>query len=394
MAWAGVIAPWKLAQDSSSRELSASRATSLDRLSRSTSHTDLEELHLAPGRHASTHGLKEEESDDDLDGEDLLELNAGPVEEDTYGYAIASIVRDLGWLTKESNLKYLRLLRLTSSFILLLWTIGLQVFLLHFVRKILTARSVHDIRHTYSDYERHMYPNHTTSFYAVGATFFRGVDGYRVDSNFETLEKDTQDYVCEIPLSQPLYLSMILLLWAMTCVYQLRQITDSILRCVWRPKTVISMQYATSPENEDPRTLVVEGLTVPVKVVLLCFVFMPQVLVNLYLLWLGSRWLVSTADLEELLLNAVALEFVANLKDGIYQSFVPLRSKLETQNTKIMPHKKRALLSCWELFSSFGWAIAAIMWSVLYINWQRVLVDYKWDVRDLCEKYLTRETAG
>merc|ERR1719506_306130 len=43
--------------------------------------------------------------------------------------------------------------------------------------------------------------------------------------------------------------------------------------------------------------------------------------------WFGSFWLIRTADLEALLLNAVALGFVLEVDDYIYEAFAPLSAK-------------------------------------------------------------------
>merc|ERR1712232_1326061 len=102
------------------------------------------------------------------------------------------------------------------------------------------------------------------------------------------------------------------MLWALTCLLQLRLTTGRLHQTVLVPRTVSSMNVALNYKGteEDPHMQEVKGLTCAVKGVLVAIVFLPQILITLFLLWLGSRWLVATADLADLLLNAVALEFV------------------------------------------------------------------------------------
>merc|ERR1712039_1021542 len=90
----------------------------------------------------------------------------------------------------------------------------------------------------------------------------------------------------------------------------------------------------------------------------------------------------------DLLLNAVALEFVLLLKELIYNLMVPNRSKLETQSTYVLPGRKRSHATCWEFFSSFSWGLFAFAWVICYVKWQRVLPSYRWDVADMCDTYL------
>ena len=45
------------------------------------------------------------------------------------------------------------------------------------------------------------------------------------------------------------------------------------------------------------------------------------------LLWFGCRWLINTVDLGELLLNAVALEFVTSIDELVFSALAPMRTK-------------------------------------------------------------------
>merc|ERR1719460_3295669 len=77
---------------------------------------------------------------------------------------------------------------------------------------------------------------------------------------------------------------------------------------------------SASRENgeDDPEELVLPGLPKCVKVTLVMTVFGPQLYILITLLVAGCRWLCATADLTDLLLNALALEFVLNVKDLLY----------------------------------------------------------------------------
>jgi len=46
-------------------------------------------------------------------------------------------------------------------------------------------------------------------------------------------------------------------------------------------------------------------------------VLLPRLLMSGVLLWLGCRWLLATPNFADLVLNAVALEFILTLKAGI-----------------------------------------------------------------------------
>ena len=116
---------------------------------------------------------------------------------------------------------------------------------------------------------------------------------------------------------------------------------------------------------------VVVGLTAVLKSVLMAACIVPRYLIDVYLLWLGCRWLAATPSFGDLLLNAaprlvaavlyvipsfsrymeppmwksrfaqVALEFILLLKDTLYAGVVPDRNKRATQNTLIQPWQKK-----------------------------------------------------
>jgi hypothetical protein len=334
------------------------------------------------------------EEGSDYPEEDVLQMQLEPLEEDTYGFAIASIVRDVGWLSKGSDLFFTRMARLASSLTLLGFTVFLQVFLLRFAKTMLTAAQVHAIRGTYSEFEKHMYPNHTIMIYHGEAGYYRGIDGYRVDSQFDTLPEDLKESVCEIPLSQPEYLFAVLFIWTVSCVQQFKYVIFRFRQMILNTETLQSMQFSTDVDSEDPKRQVVRGLTMTIKVALTTLVFLPQVLIICFLLFLGSRWLLATNSLLEILLNAVALEFILQLKDVLYLAFVPLRSKLDTQSTVILPHKQRSHLSCLDICGSIIWLAPVLIWVSYYLTiGQNVLPQYRWDVRDVCATYLAKERA-
>eukprot|EP00427_Karlodinium_veneficum_P059004 CAMPEP_0169392658 /NCGR_PEP_ID=MMETSP1017-20121227/48869_1 /TAXON_ID=342587 /ORGANISM="Karlodinium micrum, Strain CCMP2283" /LENGTH=193 /DNA_ID=CAMNT_0009495879 /DNA_START=351 /DNA_END=930 /DNA_ORIENTATION=- len=154
------------------------------------------------------------------------------------------------------------------------------------------------------------------------------------------------------------------------------------------------MTMSTTTRDEDPDITIVQGLTCSVKVALVFLVFLPQAFMTCLLCWLGCRWMTATSDLGELLLNAVALEFVLLLKENLYKVLVPKRSKQEMQSTYVMKDddEEKANPSVASFFCSFLWGVGAALWVLVYISFlQHVLVDYQWDISDICQPYLVEQ---
>merc|ERR1712079_707775 len=99
-------------------------------------------------------------------------------------------------------------------------------------------------------------------------------------------------------------------------------------------------------------------------------------------------------DFGELVLNAVALEFVLVIRNLIYEAAVSERSKLDPSRTKIVSEEKTHRANLQSFTKDILWFLVAILWVLLYmgipnviLGWQMVLPNYKWDVRAVCEDW-------
>merc|ERR1719262_1192845 len=113
----------------------------------------------------------------------------------------------------------LRMSRIVASFFLLFCIMALQIFLLEQVRRFGSAEAVHDIREVYDDFEKKMYNGHVTwTIYGKA----RGEDGFFDYTKFNELSDDEKDVACKIPFSQPEFLAVILLIWSLTVVGEIK----------------------------------------------------------------------------------------------------------------------------------------------------------------------------
>merc|ERR1719189_378146 len=120
----------------------------------------------------------------------------------------------------------------------------------------------------------------------------------------------------------------ILLIWALTCIGELQHAVRTYYNLIRNLPAVASNKDMLQKGDDK---MVVQGVSVCFKVVIVSCVIIPQVAIALVLLWLGSRWLTATTDFTDLLLNAVALEFIFCLKDLIYKTVISARSKKDVE---------------------------------------------------------------
>jgi len=343
------------------------------------------------------------------DSNDEIEIRMhDPFDEDAYSLAIALIVRDLYSLASgKAQKKGLRYTRLLFSVGLIALTVSLQVAILAGTKHYVTPQQVADIRDSYDKYELIMYGKGNTIVNRHGK--HRGIEGFFNASSFVDLKDkkkggdgDLQKNVCNIPLSQLNFIGLVLLVWSITCMAQLKKCVENFVAIVFFAQTKRSMAEALtefmdddddgdeggSDINDGIPIQVITGLTWPVKVMMIFCIFLPDMLTTLYVLWLGSRWLVATNDFGNLLSNAVALEFILALKCLLFYALVSERNKRDLRHTGLAPSWDKEPAGFGIYFSSIVWAVAAFCWVYYYVHHQQVLPDYKWDITAVCTPWL------
>lgn len=385
--------------------------------------------------------------DDDDDGdetgdEELEEIEFHELDGDLFGFAVAALIRDYPVFEGKKLDRKLRLARLFMSQALVLFNIGLQVYVLICIKLYVTAKAVHDIRHVYSRYEMVMYgceahPDHCTK--TVNG-FYRGIGGPKspnfVHANFESVEEDDQSLVCRVAFSQPYFYMVILAIWSLTCLGDIKRTLELFTQLVWKLDTTPHMyeEHDRGDLREHHQPVILErenaeddfsnykkkcvkskladlsdndrlvvGLSRMVKLYLTIVIFLPRFLIVMVLLWLGCRWLTATTSFVDILLNAVALEFILLLKDLLFATVVPMKNKDHVKHTLILPElaqeengeytfKRKGNWAAY--FGSFTWLFITLAWVLFYVYWfQMVLPHYNWDVHDVCTKWIAARYA-
>ncbi|CAK9091608.1 Uncharacterized protein SCF082_LOCUS43148 [Durusdinium trenchii] len=259
---------------------------------------------------------------------------------------------------------------------------------------LVASRAVTEIRQIYGRYEFVMYGADVTHNYLTPNGFPRGLDKRYFDAtlglkgkelnvalraNFARLTDDEKDLACAIPFSQLQILVPILFIWTLTIVADLRRCGDLFVRLILATPTITSMK----------ETSIVVGLTKEVKALLASTCMIPRWIIDVYLLWLGCRWLCATPSFSDLLLNSVALEFIVLLKDwgGGCGARPPGGSecteqrggnKRATQNTLIQPWQKKEPANYRVFLSAFLLVLVTFSWVYYYIYRFQAVFDAVW----------------
>jgi hypothetical protein len=326
---------------------------------------------------------------------DVIEVEPHQLDADTFGMSVCSLTRDSYFMSIE-GFSMARLLRIVSSLFIAWTTIWIQVFLLLKVKEFVSAKAVHDIREAYDKYELTIYGGVQHTTLTVNGKH-RGIDKFfpplaEARKRLATLSDDEQDAICHIPLSQPSFFAVILLVWTILCMAELRK-AYNLQSAIVNLKTVPTMAEALQSGSDEKSKSdgLISGMTLWMKAVTTFFIFIPRVLITLYLLWVGCRWLLGTTEFDNLVSNAVALEFILLVKDILYMALTPLRNHIDLSITQIEPHPKTLRPAPLAFAMTLLLLAVACGWVYLYIGYvQVVLPGYKWDIRSVCEEYMKK----
>lgn len=346
------------------------------------------------GQDGSESSLKDPAMDDiDVDTivVDVATMRPIEIDEDTFGMTLCSMTRDFYFIFLH-GCSLARCVRLIKSFLLLALTIVLQVLLLGF-SQFVCARQVHEIREAYDLFEVAIYGKEHTTLTENGK--HRGIPAYQPPfdeamKRLNGLSEDDQDSICRIPLSQPTFFGLILLIWTLTCLTELRKAFELQFH-IWMLETVPSMSMAMRRGEEEANEEgdIIRGMTRYMKALTTIIMFIPRVGITIYLLWIGCRWLLATTDFADLIMNAVALEFVLLIKEALYVALVPSRSRHDVKNTFFEPYPKTIAPAWFNFVNTLLILALACVWVFLYMHhFQMVLPDYRWDVHDVCAEYI------
>jgi hypothetical protein len=262
-------------------------------------------------------------------------------------------------------------------------------------KQFVSAKEVHDIRNDYSKFEETMYGSCTKSLNGK----CRGV-GPIIKENFGKLTDAEQAAACRISLSQPGFFFAVLFIWSLTTCRELKLSLHLFLMLIFNMPTCENMGQAITDFDAEADEFRVVALPVWMKSFIGIVVILPRVGIALYLTWLGCRWLLAINNFADLILNAVALEFVLCLKDSLFGALMSRKNRHDVQNTKFPPNIKKGSHAAVMLFTTtFAYVSVTFAWVAIYIGYlpfldlrftglQKVLPGYQWDVHDVCIKWM------
>jgi len=307
---------------------------------------------------------------------------------DTWGSGIICIIEEVPKIF-TGTAGYPQFLRTGFALACLVVNIVLQYLLLWFVLKYVCNPAVAKLQTLYKAYH--------ASCFAEDGTFME-VKWH----NFEYRQE-----LCDMALSEPAFVGTMLMIWVSRMLGEFRSVVYLVRSIESIPKVPHQSLMINLYESELGTIHEIVGLTHRVCFCLHLFITVPQFGINLWLTYMGVRWLASTVSFSDLILNALALQFIVEIDEILLRSLYPERMISALQRAKFAPPRTR--LSPEEdqidLKKRYHQAIVAtvsvfLIVLIYLVGLQQVLPHFSWDVNsNICanvmkERFTPKCTFG
>jgi len=270
----------------------------------------------------------DEDEPDEADGD--IDLD-----EDVYGAAIFSFIFDSFEIIHATDSNHsegedhdglslkMNIARISFVSLILVCNYLLQGSMLFFIVKFVVLTTLHETQRVYQRYHSEVF-----------------TDGAYDAAKWETF--DAKDSLCGIAFSNFFFMYAILCLWWCTMLKDVRLI-DKMRRnmsSVAHAATINDMiQF---PEEGSDEPVRVKAFVTPIRMLLYFGILLPKLLISSGLLLIGTVWLSATDNFGDLILNAVALEFVIGIDELLFEAMLPGTIRERICETKLWVKPKKS----------------------------------------------------
>jgi hypothetical protein len=250
--------------------------------------------------------------------DDHEEISLDP---DVYDASFFSITFDsyelFTGLDRDGISLWVNVYRMFFTLLLLLANYALQLGLLCWISMFVALPSVHRAQTVYQSYH---------------AVVFE--QGEFQQHLWEAWEPERREALCSVAFSQYWFMFAILSIWWITMSNEVKRTMQLFFRIADIPSTG-DIQEMLCRVDEPERKNFVMKLTVNVRIVLNVTLVIPKLAIALLLLTVGTVWLAATDSYSDLVLNSVALGFVINIDELIFEGLIPQTMKNNIAITKV-----------------------------------------------------------
>lgn len=270
------------------------------------------------------------------------------LDEDIYSAGIYCLIHDGKEMLSDSEddehkLAIWRFIFISS---LLLANYAGQICLLVWTNFFVVAPSVHKVQRLYQDFHRECY----------------STAGVFNQTSFDNFKDKTM--LCDIVFSKFQFMLVCLCVWSATMLWEHRK-TDDLFRHLRLMRRAGDSGGMVEPGDDG--TWRVKSLTVQTRWLLYLLIIVPKTTINIVLLIYGTIWLVATTSFSDMILNAVALEFIINIDELCFGAMVPKSLKGQIAVFKLWTAKSKYQTS--QIAWSYARSIVHIFLVVVIPYW-------------------------
>jgi len=293
--------------------------------------------------------------------------------QDTWGSGIICIIQEVPKIF-TGTAGYAQFLRTGFVLFCLILNIALQYLILWFVLMYVANPSVGRLQNLYKAF-------HATCFDS---------DGTFLHDTWHTIE--FRHTLCDVTLSEPAFIGTMLLIWCTRMLGEFRAVLYLVRKLESLPKVSHASLMINLVENENHVFHEIVGLTPAIHFTLHCLITIPKLGINLWLTFMGVRWLAATVSFPDLILNALGLGFIIEIDDMILSSLYPERMIKALETAKFALPRTRMTVQEDEQDLKAKYHIAALSIVCLFLfvpmylmYFQQVLPNFLWDINaDTC----------
>jgi hypothetical protein len=230
------------------------------------------------------------------------------------------------------------------------------------------------------DHAQHLYQLFTEHCYGVGVVDL--IYNQEVFDSFETWDdKVSKNQLCRYPLTEPSFFLLILLIWTLYLMHELKQTLYFWFHTVGLETPSEGRVTFLSHDGNYIITHMGRGLKLWITVV----VFLPKLTIAVVLWYIGAGWLTATAGIDNLVLNSLALTFICEVDELIFRTCISEVSKSCLEKTKLPLPSFRYTPTVWVPLTPLGTSLACIILSYTYLyGLQDAIHDFRWDLTAVC----------
>jgi len=282
-----------------------------------------------------------------------------------------------------------KLMRLSFGMTCAVLNFVLQFSFLYWIGKWVVVPAVSDVQKDYRRYHAEMFDE----------------DGQMLEMD-HFMEWPLRERMCNLVLTDFKFTFAVLFLWVGNCLIDIRRsqrLCRGIMSLPRLPRETSITEMVVEEGTGDGEEHLLVCISGFFRALIIAVIVVPKYGIAILLSIFGCTWLTATESFSDLILNSLALVFVVDIDEIIYEAFIPEALKHSMSCFKIATpehkgeeedHAAKKLASVRAAYMR-SWQTLLFDFLIVYVfmKFQWVLPHYKWDIRDRCAAAATMEVG-